>query len=443
LQNQTSFTLKFGAQSIKNLTVIKQFISFVFIVVVTTGSLAAQKPDYLAAADSLYKAKSFKAAAAAYIKIGDSIKLTAVKKVAFYNAACCYALTNDTTKAISYLNKAVYDYGYKSTGILDDADLVSLHKTVAYNNVVTYVSSYKKSLSDPARAKLITTDIHQFWKAYDAAQKDTLHMKDIFQKYYFDKATPGFEDYINTKIGTIDAFILSQKTKPKFYAAIRKNTLSIDTMKDEIFKGFYKFKELYADAIFPDIYFVIGRGNSAGTVSDNGLLLGVDQIAKSDDIPTDELSLWARLGFREVKGMPVIVAHELIHSQQGKLKSDTTLLSYAIREGMADFFAELVTGINPSQRQCDFAKDKKKSIWRDFEKEMYLDRYSNWIANGNQERPDHPSDLGYYMGYEICKAYYDEMPDKKKAIVDIFNIRDYKAFLIQSKYADKMAALPD
>lgn len=147
------------------------------------------------------------------------------------------------------------------------------------------------------------------------------------------------------------------------------------------------------------------------------------------------------LGFREVKGLPVIVAHELVHSQQDKLKQDTTLLCYAIREGMADFFAELVTGTNPSQRQYDFAKDKKKKIWQDFEKEMYLDRYSNWIANGSQETPDHPSDLGYYMGYEICKSYYNEMHDKKQAITDIFNIRDYNAFLAKSKYVEKMAAL--
>lgn len=35
------------------------------------------------------------------------------------------------------------------------------------------------------------------------------------------------------------------------------------------------------------------------------------------------------------------------------------------------------------------------------------------------------------------------MPDKKKTIIDIFNIRDYKALLLQSKYADQMTALSD
>lgn len=421
---------------------IRQIFIFVFILIPAAAKLSAQD-KYYQAADSLYKAKNFKAGAAAYTLAAEKTNLFAIKKVAYYNAACCFALNHDTANAFLHLKMAVYDYGYRSEGIMNDADLVSLHTSPTWKNVVAAINDHRKSLGDPANAKLVTTDIHNFWKAYDAAQKDTAHIKDIFQKEYFDKATPGLQDYIATKIGTIESFVQNQKSKPKFYAAIRKNTLSVDTMKGEIFQGFYRFKQLYPDAIFPDIYFVIGRGNSAGTVSDNGLLVGIDQIAKSDDIPTGELSLWSRLGFREVKGLPVIVAHELVHSQQGKLKQDTTLLSYAIKEGMADFFAELVTGINPSQRQYDFARDKKKKIWHDFEKEMYLDRYSNWIANGDQERPDHPSDLGYYMGYEICKSYYEEMPDKKQAITDIFNISDYNSFLAKSKYAEKMDALPE
>ena len=414
----------------------------VFLATVFTNHLFSQN-NYIKIADSLYKKKDYKAGAAAYLLAADNSKQKALKKIALYNAACCYALTNDTFSAITLLNKTIYELGYKSTGILNDADLLSLHSTSDWKKLVQYLDEYREALKDPSKAKLITTDIHHFWQAYDAALKDTARMQDIFQEQYFDKATPGLEDYIATKVGTIEKFVANQKAKPIFYAAIRNNTLSIDDMKEDIYKIYFRLKELYADAVFPDIYFLIGRWNSAGTVSGNGLLLGIDQIAKSDDIPLDELNLWETKGFREVKGLPIIVAHELVHSQQDKLKQDTTLLSYAIQEGMADFFAEMLTGTNPSKRQFEFAKEKKKKIWKDFEKEMYLDRYNNWIANGDQETPDHPSDLGYYMGYEICKSYYDEMPDKRQAVIDIFNIIDYKDFLQKSKYAEKMAMLPD
>lgn len=420
---------------------MKQNLPFLLLCVLFSHSIAAQT-KFTKVADSLYHAKDFAQAAIAYQTAADSSKSKGIKKSCLYNAACCYALTNDTSKAVSLLNRAVYQFGYKSTGMLQDGDLVSIHNTKDWKKIKVFLDKQQKRLSDPTKAQLITTDIHNFWKAYDAAQKDTARMQAIFQEQYFDKASPGFEDYIATKIGSIEKFVANQKSKPLFYAAIRKNTLSIDKMKDSISNLFLKFKKLYAAAIFPDIYFVIGRFNSAGTVSDNGLLLGVDQISKSDDIPLQELNLWESKGIRKVKELPVIIAHELIHSQQNSMRQDTTLISYAIQEGMADFFAELLTGVNPSQRQYDFAKDKKKKVWNDFAAEMYLNRYNNWIANGDQETPDHPSDLGYYIGYEICKSYYEEMPDKKQAIIDMFHINDYKDFLRKSKYEEKVNVLP-
>lgn len=421
---------------------MKQSLPFLVLLIILSNSLFAQQTKFSRIADSLYRAKDFAQAAIAYQTAADSSRSNAMKKTCFYNAACCYALVNDTSKAVSLLNKAVYQFGYKSTGMLQDGDLVSIHQTKDWKKIKSFLDKQQQKLSNPKKAQLITTDIHNFWKAYDAAKKDTANMQSIFQKEYFDKATPGFEDYIATKIGSIEKFVANQKSKPLFYAAIRNNTLSIDKMKGDISNLFVKFKKLYAAAIFPDIYFVIGRFNSAGTVSDNGLLLGVDQISKSNDIPLQELNLWESKGIRNVRDLPIIVAHELIHSQQNSMRQDTTLISYAIQEGMADFFAELLTGVNPSQRQYDFAKDRKKKIWNDFAAEMYLNRYNNWIANGDQETPDHPSDLGYYIGYEICKSYYDEMPDKKQAIIDMFHISDYKDFLKKSKYEEKMNALP-
>jgi hypothetical protein len=43
-------------------------------------------------------------------------------------------------------------------------------------------------------------------------------------------------------------------------------------------------------------------------------------------------------------------------------------------------------------------------------------------------------DIGYWMGYQICKAYYDSVPDKKQAVWDILNITDFKKFFKASSY---------
>lgn len=103
-----------------------------------------------------------------------------------------------------------------------------------------------------------------------------------------------------------------------FYASIRQNTQAISGKKVEIQRYMKSLDSLYDDAVFPTIYFVMGRWNSAGTVSDNGMLIGVDQIVKTPQIPQSELSLWEKNNFQLLERVPVIVVHELIHSQQQK-----------------------------------------------------------------------------------------------------------------------------
>lgn len=421
---------------------MKQLGLFFSLLFISLMSLAQQ--DRLGKeADSLYKIKEYSTAAERYLAAAAKAPLYVNPKGWVYNAACCYALLNDKANAIKYLDQALHKHQYKNyDGLLADKDFGSLHNTAYWKKLERYIGKEKKKLGDPNKVQLVTTDIHNFWTAYDAAAKDTANRKQIFTDLYFNKATPGLQDYFQLKIGSIDAFVKNQDKKKDFYKAIRPMTLKIDVMTKEIRSYLVQLKGLYADAVFPNIYFVIGRWNSAGTASDNGMLLGVDQQVKTPDIPLHELNLWEKNNFQLAERLPVIVTHELIHSQQTKMKEDTTLLCYAVIEGMADFMCELITGKNPSQRQHEFAKTRKKQIWEDFKKEMFLQRYYNWIANGDQESAEKPADLGYYVGYEICKAYYDNAKDKRQAIVDFFHIQDYKAFLEKSGYDAIMSRLP-
>jgi hypothetical protein len=50
-----------------------------------------------------------------------------------------------------------------------------------------------------------------------------------------------------------------------------------------------------------------------------------------------------------------------------------------------------------------------------------------------------PADLGYWVGYMICKSYYDNAGDKKQAVYDILNVQDYKAFYEKTKVDDLFA----
>ena len=60
---------------------------------------------------------------------------------------------------------------------------------------------------------------------------------------------------------------------------------------------------------------------------------------------------------------------------------------------------------------------------------------SNWLYQG-QEAKGRPADLGYYIGYKICESYYRAAKDKKQAVKDILEIKDFNQFLKDSQYSN-------
>jgi hypothetical protein len=408
-------------------------LTIVFTVLLTPTSLFAQNKSLSQQGDSLYAAKNYALAGQVYNKAATVEDFKAAKSSMYYNAACCYALSGSADSAMVLLKSAVTS-GYKNTAHLkEDTDLKILHDRTDWQTLVKSSVQKPASTKNPMLAKLITSDVKNYWKAYDMAQKDTANRQNIYRKYYVDAGTAGLQDYFAFKVKSMKNFVRGHDRRPKFYAAIRKNTYTVDTQKPQMLASFVKFKNLYPEANFPNVYFIIGSFSSGGTSTDNGLLIGLDQTVRTPDIPTGELTLWQRNNFNDLKTLPNLVAHELIHFNQDGLANDTTLLRSVLIEGMADFIAELISGKTPNDRLHLWAKGKEKQIWSDFRKEMYLDRYSNWIANSDQETESKPADLGYWVGYQICKAYYDQTADKKQAVHDILNIKDYKAFYENSK----------
>jgi hypothetical protein len=222
------------------------------------------------------------------------------------------------------------------------------------------------------------------------------------------------------------------KSHPKYYHSIKVNTDSIGGMKDQIRQSLVKLKDLYPKAIFPPVYFVIGTLNSGGTSSDDGLIIGAEMYGLTPQTPKDELNDWLLSVLQPVNKIPHIVAHELIHFQQ---KYDGgSLLAASIKEGSADFLAELISGKHINQHVHNFANPIEKELWLEFRERMDKKDYNGWLYSSSKGRPN---DLGYWMGYQITKAYYDKAGDKKAAIYEIMNIKNFNAFLKQSGYPDK------
>jgi hypothetical protein len=394
----------------------------------------------LTSAQQSSKKKDYPAAIAAYqLVVREPGVKPRHKAVALYNIACYYGLQHDTSNALVNLRRAI-DAGYvNSKQISTDTDLDLLHADKQWPKLLARARKLeeKTTIRRPEDVKLTTTDIDHFWTAYTAARRDTAQARAIFRREYFDKGSEGLQDYYESKIRN-DAFFTKRiLQRPNYYNSIKATTLAIASEKPKIVAAFRHFQELYPALRFQNIYFVVGGWVSGGTVSDAGLLIGADQIANGPGVNTSELSLVQRNRCGPVSEMPSVMVHQLVHRNQGP--QDGTLLSYALSEGMADFVAELVTGHITNARLHPYGNAHEKQLWADFQKDMLGTNSDNWMANGNQETPEKPCDLGYYVGYRIVQAYYNQQSDKKQALADILSIRDAKAFLARSGYAEALA----
>ena len=216
--------------------------------------------------------------------------------------------------------------------------------------------------------------------------------------------------------------------------AIRPATLRIKDFTPRIRASFRKLKELYPASTFPDVYFLIGRMNSAGTTGSSGLLIGADMFGKDPSIPVDELDEWHRTVVGSVSDIPTIVAHELIHYQQRS--AGNTLLAAAVHEGSADFIGELISGEQMNQTARAYGLQHESELWTQFSQEMHGTDTTHWMYEGKVVN-GRPADLAYFVGYRIAQAYYDKALDKKLAIEAILNFEDADRLLRDSGYAER------
>lgn len=396
---------------------------------VREGMAAYEKMDYAAAAKLLEQA----------------VARGANQNDVSYNAACALALAGDRDKALQFLEKAIHS-GYRNlTHLKYDVDFNSLHDDPRWARMVTACedaqAKFQKEHNDPDNARFITTDIARFWTAYDKAMTSPVEERAaILQREYIDPGTVGLKDFAAT--GRVSAKALAQRIESHqaFFKAIRPITVAVDAQRPATVAAFRKLKELYSSATFPDVYFVIGQLSSGGTSSSNGLLMGAEMFSRTPGLPASELNDWQKGAIAPPNDIPALVAHESVHFQQD-FASQGSVLCACLVEGGADFVGKLISGrlIVRMEETHAWANTRERELWEEFRKEMEGTDSSRWLYGGSGGN-GRPVDLGYWMGFKIAEAYYNNAADKKQALRDILIVSDCRRFLQNSRYADKFAA---
>jgi hypothetical protein len=225
---------------------------------------------------------------------------------------------------------------------------------------------------------------------------------------------------------------------PLFWKSIRNSTLTIPPQIPTIETYLGKFKKVYPDMKPAKVYFTISAIRAAGVTQDSVILIAAeiamgDQHTIVSEFPDKRLANFFKPKLT-VDIIPIII-HEYVHAQQKA--EGKNLLGQCIYEGACDFITELVLNKPLNQSYLVYGRENEQVLKAQFKKEMYSEDFSNWLYNGTTTKT--MGDLGYFMGYTICKSYYQQATNKQQAIQQIIRLNytdtaEVKKFLDDSKY---------
>ena len=282
----------------------------------------------------------------------------------------------------------------------------------------------------PVTTAVSTRDVHNFVAAFQ--QMNPADSGCAWLEPYFRGGTPGLAAYDQHFGVDREQLCATVLRAPDRYARLDSASAAFDSAAAQTQQLFEAFQHIDPAARPVPMYFVVGTGIAAGTTV--GLREPVVLVAAERQGSTH--------------GMVMTLLHEFVHTQQhypviGMLTGGPqilrgSVLRHSIAEGSADFLVELVTG---EPRHNVYAEAHEAELWTNFQRDMHGTDYSQWLYNGQHPaRGNVPPDLGYWMGYRITKAYYENAHDKPKAVHDILNIRDFDDFLRRSGYGGGAAA---
>lgn len=286
------------------------------------------------------------------------------------------------------------------------------------------------------RQQVFFSDIDHFWVAYDSIRTTTDSLKQLryLNSLYLQQGTAGLKAFQAAKDYTAQDWVTAIRRYPRFWQSIRPNTELAKAGARGIEPYLKKLATLYPSLRPAGMYFTIGALRSAGTTKDSLVLIGAEMATGTpetdiSDFPKNmQVFLTRYFKSQPLQNIVVLNVHEYVHTQE-KGPPAPNLLAQALYEGTCDLVAELVTGKLPLLPYVAYGPAHEVVLKERFRADMFSPYLGNWFYNQLSDDPNHVPDLGYYMGYAICKAYYQRAKDKKLAVKELIelNYTDEKA----------------
>lgn len=153
------------------------------------------------------------------------------------------------------------------------------------------------------------------------------------------------------------------------------------------------------------------------------LVIGLELALADSTINTSEYQSQRKKDYyrnSESGGIEFVAVHEYVHTLQKSLVNNNVLKN-SIYEGACDFIAELVIGKPIDLKYIQYGYENYSTVLEFFRQDLLSTNFDDWFHNHNVSTI---KDLGYFIGYEICKNYYKNAVNKQVAIKEIIEL-DY------------------
>ncbi|WP_369040539.1 DUF2268 domain-containing putative Zn-dependent protease [Stenotrophomonas maltophilia] len=280
-----------------------------------------------------------------------------------------------------------------------------------------------------APSQVMTEDIARFWTTYDAvrAEPDAERRVALVQQRYIDPGSPGLHALMQVRHYTAREYAEAMQAWPRFWTSVRPLTANARQASATLEQDLAAFRRLYPALRPASITYAVGVLRTGGTTLGNQVLIGAEMALGDASVDVSELPepLRSRLrtfydshpGANNAQNN----LHEYVHTQQRETTG--SLAQYAVREGVAEYVAERLSGRRPALPLYTYGPAHEAGIRRRFVAEMDGDILDNWLYN-SARNPFGVSDVGYYAGYRIAQEYMRRQADAQAGIARMIEL-DY------------------
>ncbi|WP_051971524.1 hypothetical protein [Massilia sp. 9096] len=291
---------------------------------------------------------------------------------------------------------------------------------------------------DPLLAEI---DAHEAQRFARLMENGAVPDAAALQRGYLDGAGAGIRIFTPMRIVDAKKLAKAVAAAPETYRyAIRNCLPRLPALRSDLRAIYLGFAGLLPERPLPLIEVVFGAGNSGGTADVGEQVIGLEVVCPPGT--TVEQFRTSMRGF---------FAHETVHTWQDDETPEALadpLLGAALREGVADYLAALVTGEIPRLDRDAWARGREAWLWQEFERDrqamlaepdsvrhpMDSKRFRRWFANCHGNSGDWPCEAGYWVGMRIAEAHVANAKDKHAAIRELILLRDPRAILKASGY---------